>query len=143
MEMNASTDIARSPEVVYGFVSEPANDVRWRTGVTDAGLITGPPLAVGSEGFASAGTKTSRWKVTGIVPGSQVDWELTEGPIKGTGGYRIDDVGGKTRFTLLADVEPAGLLRLLGPVFRRVGSRQNQADVEKLKAILEAEPIAR
>ncbi len=61
-----------------------------------------------------------------------------EGPFGGTGGYRLEPVGDGTRFTLLADVEPSGVMRLLGPLFGRMGARQNQADVAKLKSILES-----
>ena len=138
MDMNATTTIALPPDQVYAFVANPANDVRWRTGVTESGLTSEPPLQVGSEGFASAGDQTSHWRVTAIVPGSSVDWELTDGPIAGTGGYRLEPVNDETRFTLVADVGPKGLLRLLGPVFARVGRRQNMADVEKLRSILES-----
>lgn len=138
MDMSATTTIARSPHDVYTFVSNPGNDVRWRTGVTDSGLISDPPLQVGSEGFATAGKQTSLWRVTAITPGSSVDWELTDGPFAGTGGYRLETIDGRTRFTLVADVSPRGPLRLLGPIFARLGRKQNQTDVEKLRSILES-----
>lgn len=137
MDMSARTDIDRSVEDVYQYVSDPTNDVHWRTGVTESGLTNDPPLRLGSEGYARAGSQTSRWRVTAITPGSSVDWELTDGPFAGTGGYRIADVDGTTQFTLVADVQPKGFLRMIGPVFRRMGQRQNQADVAKLKALLE------
>ena len=84
------------------------------------------------------GKQVGRWKVTAIEPGVFVDWDLTEGPYAGSGGYRLEDAGGVTRFTLVADVEPQGFLRLLGPLFARMGRKQNQADVETLKGLLEA-----
>jgi hypothetical protein len=43
-----------------------------------------------------------------------------------------------TQFTLVSDVEPTGLYRLLGPLFRWMGRRRNQTDVEKLRKILES-----
>lgn len=136
--MSATTQIRRPPEVVYRFVADPANDVDWRTGITESGLTTPPPLAFGSEGFAAAGPKVARWRVTAIEPGRSVDWELIAGPLSGFGGYRLEGVDGATRFTLVADVEPKGVYRLLGPIFGRIGRKQNQADVERLKALLEA-----
>jgi len=125
---------------VYRYVSDPARDVNWRTGVAESGLTTDPPLALGSEGYVKAGNQVARWRVTAISPGVSVDWDLTGGPYAGSGGCRLEDVGGNTRFTLVADVEPRGFLRLLGPLFARIGRRQNQADVEKLKDLLEALP---
>jgi hypothetical protein len=138
MDMSATTLIDLLPDDIYEFVSNPTNDVRWRNGVTDAGLTSDPPLQIGSEGYATAGKQTSRWRVTAIAPGTSVDWELIGGPIAGTGGYRLEAVDGRTRFTLVADVAPKGLLRLLGPLFGRMGRRHNLADVEKLRSILES-----
>jgi hypothetical protein len=62
-----------------------------------------------------------------------------EGPFGGSGGYRLDQLNGKTKFTLVADVEARGVYRLMGPLFGRIGRKQNQADVDKLKSILEAD----
>lgn len=138
MDLSATTIIHAPVERVYGYVSDPANDVNWRKGVTESGLTTDPPLALGSEGYVKAGSQVARWKVTAIASGVSVDWDLTEGPYGGSGGYRFEGVDGTTRFTLVADVEPRGFLRLLGPLFARMGRKQNQADVQRLKALLEA-----
>jgi hypothetical protein len=68
-----------------------------------------------------------------------IDWEFIEGPFEGRGGYRIEPDGDATRFTLVADIEPSGAMKLLGPIFGRMGRKQNAADVETLKQILESE----
>jgi hypothetical protein len=138
MDLSATTLIRVPAEAVYGYVSDPANDVNWRTGVTESGLTTDPPLAFGSEGYVKVGGQVGRWRVTAIEPGVSVDWDLTEGPYTGSGGYRLEHVEGDTRFTLVANVEPRGFYRLLGPLFARLGRKQNQADVETLKSLLEA-----
>ena len=51
MDLSATTMIHAPADVVYRYVSDPANDVNWRTGVTESGLTTDPPLALGSEGY--------------------------------------------------------------------------------------------
>jgi hypothetical protein len=137
MDLSASTVIRVPTQVVYDFVSDPANDTRWRTGVTESGLTTDPPLSLGSEGFVKAGTRVARWRVKAIQPGASVDWDLTDGPYGGSGGYRLEDLDGSTCFTLVADVKPRGFYRLLGPLFGRLGRKQNQADVERLRSLLE------
>ena len=137
MDLSATTAIRAPAGAVYEYVSDPSNDVNWRTGVTESGLTTDPPLALGSEGYVKVGNQIGRWQVTAIEPGASVDWELTEGPYAGSGGYRLEEIGGSTQFTLVADVEPRGFLRLLGPLFGRLGRKQNQADVETLKNLLE------
>ena len=138
MDLSAAAVINVPVDAIYRYVSDPANDVNWRTGVSESGLTTDPPMTLGSEGYVKAGNRLTRWKVTAIEPGVSVDWDLTEGPYGGSGGYRLESVAGSTRFTLVADVEPRGFLRLLGPLFARMGRKQNRADVETLKKLLEA-----
>ena len=135
--MSATTVIGAPAEDVFAFVCDPRNDVRWRTGVSEAGLVSDPPLGLGSEGFARAGKTETRWRVVEYREGSSVDWELVAGPFAGSGGYRVEADAAATRFTLVANVEPSGVYRWLGPLFSRMGRRQNQADVERLKTLLE------
>ena len=78
------------------------------------------------------------WEVLSSIPGKSVDWKLLNGSFQGCGGYRFVSVEGGTQFTLVADVEPTGIYKLLGPIFRWMGRRRNQADVEKLRHILES-----
>jgi len=140
MEMNGTTVIGRPVETVFAYVSDVTNDVHWRTGVTGSGLRSDQPLGLGSIGFARAGDAEVEWRVTSYIPGESVDWDLISGPLKGRGGYRLLPVEGGTQFTLVADVEPTGFYKLLGPLFAWIGRRQNQADVEKLRDILESAP---
>ena len=140
MEMNGTTVIGRPVETVFAYVSDVTNDVHWRTGVTGSGLSSYQPLGLGSIGFARAGDAEVEWRVTSYIPCESVDWDLISGPLKGRGGYRLLPVEGGTQFTLVADVEPTGFYKLLGPLFAWIGRRQNQADVEKLRDILESAP---
>jgi hypothetical protein len=136
--MDATTEIRRSPEQVWEFVADPSNDVKWRTRVTESGLTSDPPLILGSEGYVRVGRTVIHWRVVDIDPGSSVDWDLLDGPIRGLGGYRLESLGANTRFTLVADVEPKGVLRQMGPLFGWIGRKAGQADVDKLKKLLEA-----
>ena len=140
--MSASVLIRRPPSAVFDYVSDLRHDVAWRTGVVEAAFTSSEPHGVGSEGFdrmeARGREMTSHWVVREIEPGSHVRWDLVAGPIIGAGGYVCEPVGADTRFTLEANVQPAGWYRLLGPIFGAIGRRQNQADVEKLRQIMEA-----
>ena len=140
MEMNGTTVIGRPVETVFAYLSDVTNDVHWRTGVTGSGLRSNQPLGNGSIGYTRAGDMEAEWRVVSYTAGESVDWELISGPYKGRGGYRLLPVEGGTQFTLVADVEPSGFYKLLGPLFAWIGRRQNQADVEKLRDILESAP---
>jgi hypothetical protein len=65
----------------------------------------------------------TEWRVVSYIEGESVDWDLISGPYKGRGGYRFMPVDGGTQFTLVADVEPSGWLKLLGPIFTWMGRR--------------------
>lgn len=138
MEMNGTTVIGRPVDTVFAYVSDVSNDVHWRTGITESGLRSGEPLGPGVTGYSRAGEAEAEWRVTSYNVGESISWDLISGPYRGSGGYRLEPVDSGTRFTLVADIEPSGFYRLLGPLFGWIGRRQNQADVEKLREILES-----
>jgi hypothetical protein len=138
MEMNGTIIIGQPVDTVFAYVNDVSNDVHWRNGVTDSGLRSGESLGVGAIGYTVAGDLEVEWQVVSYLPGTSVDWELLNGPFLGRGGYRLVPVEGGTQFTLVADVEPSGVYKLLGPLFGWMGRRRNQADVEKLRDILES-----
>jgi hypothetical protein len=138
MEMNGKTLIARPVDVVSAYVRDVSNDANWRYEVDESGYRSGNSFGAGSIGYTRVGDVEVEWKVLSSIPGQSVDWELLNGPFKGRGGYRFEAVEGGTQFTLVADVEPTGIYRFLGPLFAWMGRRRNQADVEKLRDILES-----
>jgi uncharacterized membrane protein len=138
MSMNGTIMINRPVGVVYDYVMDVSNDANWRTGLTESAWRSDEPAAVGSIGYTRAGDQEAEWQIVSFTPGESIDWEFLTGPFKGRGGYRFQPVEGGTQFTLVADVTPTGALRFLGPLFGWVARRQNQADVEKLRDILES-----
>ena len=140
MEASATTVIARPAAEGWDYVMDVSNDANWRTGIDESGWQPGETIGLGALGYTRVGDQKAEWRVISLEEGESVQWDLISGPIKGRGGYRLVPVEGGTQFTLLADVEPAGWLRLLGPVFGWIGRRQNQRDVERLRDILEAMP---
>ena len=138
MNLNGTTVIGRPVDIVTAYVEDVSNDVYWRKGVTESGLRSGESIAPGTIGYVRAGDLEVEWRVTSYIEGERVDWDLLNGPIKGSGGYRLVAVEGGTQFTLVANVEPTGLYKLMGPLFGWMGRRRNQADVEKLRDILES-----
>jgi uncharacterized membrane protein len=140
MEANGTTIINRPVDAVYAYVMDLANDANWRVGLDESGLREGEALEVGGLGYSRVGDKEVEWRIEGLVPGKRVEWQLLNGPIRGRGGYLLKSVEGGTEFTLLAEIKPAGLYKLLGPLFGRMARQRNQADVLKLKRILESMP---
>jgi uncharacterized membrane protein len=140
MEMNGTTLIKRPVEAVFAYVIDFSNDTYWRAGGPESGLKSEGPVGKGTIGFTRLGDVEAEWRVVSYVENESVSWDLVDGPYKGSGGYRLEPVNGGTKFTLAADVEPDGMYKLLGPLFGWIGRRQNQADVERLRELLEADP---
>jgi len=140
MEMNGTVMINRPVDTVFAYLNDVSNDVHWRTGVTASGMRSGQSLEPGSIGYSRVGDEDFEWRVLSYTAGESVDWELLNGPFKGRGGYRLMPVDNGTQFTLVAEIEPTGMYNLLGPLFAWMGRRRNQADVEKLRDILESTP---
>ena len=136
--MIATTVIARPVDEVSRYVLEVPNDANWRYGVDESGYRSGDSFSHGSMCFPRVGELEVEWKVLSSIPGQSVDWEFLNGPFKGRGGYRFRPVEGGTQFTLVSDVAPSGLHRLLGPILGVIGRRRNQSDVERLRKILES-----
>jgi hypothetical protein len=140
MEMNGTIVISRPVDVVFEYVNNLSNDAKWRTGVDESGWQPGEPLGPGAIGYTRAGNVKTEWRVVSYIAGESVDWEFIGGPLKGRGGYRVVPVDRGSQFTLVADIEPSGWLKLLGPIFTWIVRRQNQRDVERLRDILESTP---
>jgi hypothetical protein len=137
MRIDGTTVIRRPVEVVFEYVSDVSNDRNWRTGLDESRIADGATVKVGTVGTSRAGDTEVKWRVDVYEPAHRIEWTLIGGPFPGRGGYRLEPIGGSTRFTLLADIEPTGVYKLLGPLFRWFGCRRNRADVEKLREILE------
>jgi hypothetical protein len=141
MNASASIIIHRPTGEVFDYVMEVSHDAEWRSGVVEAAFTSDGPPGVGTTGFdrieANGREMVATWTVFAYDPGVFARWELDTGPIQGSGGYVCESVSEGTRFTLEAQVKPTGWYRLLGPIFGRIGRRQNLADVRTLKEILE------
>lgn len=141
MDLSASVDIDRPASEVFAYVIDVAHDTQWRTGVVEAAYTSDGEPGVGATGYdkvaADGREAVATWTVFDYEQGSHARWTLDSGPMQGTGGYVCEGAGNATTFTLEAHVTPGGWYRLLGPVFGMIGRRQNQADVRKLKGILE------
>jgi len=96
-------------------VNNVENDVHWRNGAPESGFRSGETFGVGAIGYTVAGDLEVEWRVDAYDPGKSVDWTLLNGPFLGRGGYRLEPVDVGTQFTLVADVEPTGIYKLIGP----------------------------
>ncbi|ALV40700.1 hypothetical protein AU252_05565 [Pseudarthrobacter sulfonivorans] len=64
-------------------------------------------------------------------------FQVVAGPARPTGEYRLSEVPGGTMVRFTLDLQPKGLMKLVGPVIARTMEAE-VAQLAKLKTVLEA-----
>src|ERR1700754_837250 len=100
-----SIDVNRSPEEVYAFVADSANDVHWRPEVIRSELVAGQAGDPGARyhQVMKPGRRESEGthEIVSTAPGRRVDWQTPpdEGPLQFSGYYGVEPSGDGSRFT--------------------------------------------
>jgi len=139
-DLESSIWIARPPEEIWNFIMDLSHDVQWRNGVTDAKWVSDPPHGVGSTGLHIVEDLGEvPWKVIEWKEPQYSSWEFTSGRGKGLhGGYRVAPEDTGSRVMIYTRAKRFSLMRIFLLIMKRSLNRQNAADLEKLKAIMEA-----
>ena len=140
-------DIARPRAEVAGFAADPGNATAWYKNIKSVEWETPPPAAVGSQiRFVAkflGRTLEYTYEVRELERGSRFVMSTSDGPFPMETTYTWDDApGGATRMTLRNRGEPAGFAAVTAPVMARAMRRANDADLRRLKALLEKQSDA-
>ena len=133
--------IDRSPEDVFAFFSEPANDQRWRSHVKEI-TAEGAP-GVGRrvhqvvEGPGGRGIAADI-EVTAYDPPRRYAFQVVAGPARPRGEFRVTPSGSGSAVTFSLDADLGGWKRfvLARPV--QASMDGEMAGLDRAKAILEA-----
>ncbi|MEM7339646.1 MAG: SRPBCC family protein [Actinomycetota bacterium] len=143
MRVNASIEIDRPADVVFGYVADMAKNPTWQSGQQQCTWTSEPPIRVGSTydqiaRFAGR-TISSSFEVTEFDPPRTIRIVSTAGtmPIDVT---RTVEALGENRARVSADVagDPPAAMKLLGPLLKRMVGSNVRKDYERLKELLEA-----
>jgi carbon monoxide dehydrogenase subunit G len=134
--------VARPPEVVFDYMTDPAHLAEWQTVKTSVEQITPDPRGQGTR--IRERTKPPVGKeFEQIVEFSAFDrprlfgTHIVEGPAKVDGTWTFAPDGDGTRVHFLAEGPLPGPLRLLSPLAARVMGRQFAGYHENLRRKLE------
>jgi uncharacterized membrane protein len=135
-------EIARPRDEVSAFAADPGNATAWYKNIRSVDWETAPPAVVGSRlRFAAqflGKTLEYTYEVREVDPGRRFVMSTAEGPFPMETIYTWEEVGeGGTRMTLRNRGEPAGFAALSAPLLARAMRRANQADLRRLKRLLE------
>jgi polyketide cyclase/dehydrase/lipid transport protein len=142
MVVNGDIVIERSIEDVFDFVADERNEPRYNPQMTLAEKVTEGPIGVGTKFHAV---------MTGAGGGAAMTTEFTEfdrprriaetthmSNMNINGVLTFEPVAGGTRMSWLWDLEPRGVYKVLGPVIRRIGERQELRVWSQMKKVMEA-----
>jgi uncharacterized membrane protein len=135
-------EIGRPREDVSAFAADPSNARAWYKNIKAVEWETEPPLRVGSRlRFRAAflgRTLEYTYEVREIEAGRRFVMATAEGPFPMETTYMWEDsAAGATRMTLRNRGEPSGFASIAAPVMTLAMRRANEADLRRLKELLE------
>ena len=134
--------IARPRDQVSQFAADPANATAWYKNIKAVDWETPPPVVVGSKLRFRAQflgrTLEYTYEVRELEPGRRFVMATAQGPFPMETTYTWDDApDGATNMRLRNRGEPSGFAAVTAPVMARAMRRANEADLRRLKALLE------
>lgn len=137
-------EIARPPDVVFAFATDPANFSRWQDDVISARSDGAGPAGAGST-FVTVRrmgpvARPMRQQVTLSEPPTRWSARGVDGPVRPVVEMVLEPVedGNGSRVTVTMDFEGRGIGRLLVPlVIRRLAAKRTPVSYERLKQVLE------
>lgn len=135
-----TVEIARAPDEVFAFVTDPANYPRWQPSLVAIEPHSSGPLRVGSEAtevrrFLGREVETT-WTCVEHEPLSRSAIETDDGPVPFRGTFIVEPAGRGTRFTWTVETRGAAA-RLGGPLVGRATRAELRASSGRLKQLLE------
>jgi Polyketide cyclase / dehydrase and lipid transport len=138
--------INRPIDEVFDFVADERNEPKYNPHMTHAEMVTQGPIGLGTK-FHSV--------MTGVGRGAVMTIEFTEfdrprrlgsathiSSMDINGTLLFEAQGQSTKMKWLWNIEPRGFYKLLGPIVRRIGERQELAIWTGLKKVMEAQSEA-
>ena len=145
VHFEASVEIERPVEEVFGYVTVPENLPEWVgpvIEVRDVQKAAPDRLRQGDKFTAAAKFLGQRFEtpceVTDYLSNRQFSFRSTGGPVPQEFTYILEPTLEGTHLTQSVEAQPGAFFRLTGPLFEAAGRRQINSDLETLKDLLEA-----
>lgn len=141
VEVSPQVVVRRERAEVAAYMFDPAHDLEWTGGITASRPARPGPLRTGAQVERTARflgqSFTYGYVVTAHEPGRMVEL-VVERPFPMTIRYELTDHSDGTLVTIRAAGEPGWFFRWATPLLRRQVHGSISADLERLRARLEA-----
>jgi uncharacterized membrane protein len=135
-----SVTVNRSASDVFAFVANGENAPRWRSGVLDVKRESGEGLGtVYRQGVRGPGGRrvAADYEITSYQPDTLLAFKTIAGPVRPTGEFRLEEVGGATTLQMSLRADLAGVKRLLMSGMVQKTMNAEVAAIDNLKRIME------
>ena len=143
ISIETSIEIRRQVEAVFAFVSDFRNVPQWQKAMKEAHVTPDGLPAVGTKGRqlgSFLGVKLEATsEITALEPNRSLNFTARSGPASMEATWRFEAEGEGTRLSTTYQVEPGGLFKVAGPLFASQFKKQQDADFQRLKNVLEAQ----
>ncbi len=145
IEFSVETEIARSPSEVFAYVTDPSKLPTWQRNTISVRQEDDGPVGVGTrlhEVHRAPGGKEleSVVEVSEYEPDRAFALKMIEGPLPLDARLSFAPGGAGTLLTFVGRGQPAGAMRLAGPLLGRTLKRQFARHCADLKKALENQP---
>ena len=141
VDVTTRIEVARPRAEVAEFAADPDNATAWYRNIEAVQWETEPPRAVGSRFRFRARflgrTLEYTYEVRELAPGTRFVMSTSEGPFPMETTYEWSDVRAGTAMTLRNRGRPSGFAAWTAPVMSLAMRRANNADLRRLKELLE------
>jgi uncharacterized protein YndB with AHSA1/START domain len=140
----SSIDIARPPDEVFSYVTDPSRFAEWQHDVVSVRIEGGRPPGVGSRFTTTRRIggveRTMTQEVTELSPPRSWAVHGVDGPIRPNANVTVEPLndGAWSRVTFALDFEGHGIGKPLVPVVRRQAEKGAPASYRNLKQRLES-----
>jgi len=135
--------IERGRQDVARYATDPANDPVWIGGITEAQMLTDPPLAEGTRVRRVASFLGKRIEyvneVVELRPDSLLAMRSVQSPFPMRVTYEFKEAPGGTLARIRVQGKPEGLYRLAGPAMAPAVRRSITRDLKTLKRLMESD----
>ena len=140
----AEVDVARPPDEVFRYATDPSRFAEWQSGVISAHIEGDEPAAVGSLCVMTrrigGSDRTSTSEITELNPPRKWAIQGIDGPIRANVTVTVDprEDGRQAHVAIQLDFLGFGVGKLIVPVVVREARKEAVESTQKLKARLES-----
>ena len=132
--------INQPPDVVFPVVADGLKAPLWRSGVLDVSLVKGSGVgATYKQGVRGPGGRRidADYEITAFELDRRIGFKAIAGPVRPTGEFELEGIGGATALTFRLNAELSGFKRILmGGAVQSTMDAEMQA-LDKLRDLLE------